>query len=379
MTTLKQRKKNHVAFVIDESGSMAHLKTEVPKVFDAQIKWLAELSATMDQETSVSLYTLSGDKVTCVLYDQDALRLASLAGHYSPHDGTPLVEAVAKAIDDLKKTPELYGDHAYLMFVLTDGDENMSLIPGMAYRSWDREANAKKAKYLSGILAGLGDNWTIACLVPDSLAKLKAEQFGFSRGNVAVWDATSAQGMSDAGEQIKSATQSFYAQREAGTRGTQSLFQTVTAKSVSQDQVNAANLVPVSPNDFMIIPVALSSSSKLEIKIPAKSKTKKNPDGIKHVEIQPFIEETGRPYVVGNVYYRLTKSEKYNFGKGVALVHRTTRKVYRGPECEQLIGLDDKTTRIKPPTDTDEYEVYVKSTSFNRQIEVGGSVLVFLK
>lgn len=379
MTTLKQRKINHVAFVIDESGSMKYLQNDVPKVFDAQVRWLAELSTTTDQETRVSLYTLSGETVTCVLYDQDVLRLPSLAGHYRPDGGTPLVQAIAKAIEDLKKTPELYGDHSYLLFGLTDGDENTSVVPGIATPRWDANSNRIKAVYLSTLLGGLDENWTIACLVPDVRGKLMAEQFGFAKGNIAIWDATSAQGLNDAGAEIKAATSSYFDQRAAGTRGTRSLFSTVQAKAVKQADVDAAALKPVDPADFMIIPVALSSSSKLEIKIPTKSKTKKNPDGIKHVEIQPFVEETGRKYVTGLAYYRLTKSEKYAYGKGVALVHRTTRKVYRGPECEKLIGLDASTTRIKPPTITDEYEVYVRSTSLNRQIEVGGSVLLFNK
>ena len=379
MTTLKQRKINHVAFVVDESGSMQYLKHDVPKVFDAQVAWLAELSTNTGQETRVSLYTLSGHTITCVLYDQDVLRLPSLAGNYSPHDGTPLVAAIAQAIDDLKQTPQLYGDHGFLLFVLTDGDENSSIIPGVPVPRWDRNATQLKAQYLSKILGDLDENWTVACLVPDVRGKMMAEQFGLAKGNIAIWDATSVQGLNDAGAEIKEATSSYFQAREQGTRGTKSLFSTVVAKSVKQDDVDKAALKSIDPADFMIIPVALSTSSKLEIKIPVKSKTKKNPDGIKHVEIQPFVEETGRPYVVGNVYYRLTKSEKYSFGKGVALVHRTTRKVYRGPGCEALLGLDDKTTRIKPPLDTDEYEVYVRSTSFTRQIEIGGSVLLFLK
>jgi hypothetical protein len=378
MTTLKQRKINHVAFVVDESGSMEHLVNEVPKVFDAQVRWLAELSTDMDQETRVTLVTLSGTDVKVVLYDQDVLRLPSLVGNYRPANGTPLVQAVGKAIEDLQKTPELYGDHGFLLFALTDGDENTSVIPG---QSWNWQYNPKQAKadYLSKLLGSLGDNWTVACLVPDFRGKMLAEQFGFAKGNIAIWDASSKQGLNDAGREIKQATGQYFEARAQGTRGTKQLFKTVVAKSVTQDQVNAANLTPVDPADFMIIPVALSSSSKLTIKIPKRSVTLKNPDGIKHVEIQPFVEETGRPYVAGRAYYRLTKSEKYYYGKGVALVHRTTRKVFRGPECEKLLEIDAQTTRIKPPAKTDEYEVYVCSTSFNRQIEVGGSILLFNK
>jgi hypothetical protein len=370
MTLLAQKKINHVALVIDQSASISDygLTNAILDVLDGQIAWLVQLSKDMDQETRVSIYTFNDYSADCVVFDTDVLRLPSLRGHYRPRGGTPMMSGTVKAISDLKKTAQMYGDHGFLVFVLTDGEENQSHV----------STPAVNAQAMHSTLTELGENWTVGVLVPNFQGKLRVQNFGFDAGNIAIWN-TTAQGVSEVGEEIKAATSSYFTGRAAGVRGTKQLFNTVVAKAVTQDEVNAANLKPVDPAEFMIIPVALSSSSKLEIKIPSKSKTKKNPDGIKHVEIQPFVEETGRPYVMGNAYYRLTKSEKYAYGKGVALVHRTTRKVYRGPECEKLIGLDPSTTRIKPPAVTDEYEVYVKSTSFNRQIEVGGSVLLFNK
>lgn len=373
MTPLKQRKINHVAFVIDESGSMKHLANDVPKVFDAQVRWLAELSQTMDQETRVSLYTLSRTEVTCVLYDQDALRLASLSGNYRPHDGTPLVQAVAKAIEDLKKTPELYGDHSYLLFVLTDGDENTSVIPGVPVARWDTATNRLKAEYLSKILGGLDENWTVACLVPDVRSKMTAEQFGFTKGNLAIWDATSAQGLNDAGAEIKAATQTYFEARAQGTRGTNTLF----TQNVSAAQVAATGMTPLDVDDFMIVPVALASTSTLAYVIPKRSMTRKNPNGVKHVEIMPFIEETGRKYIAGKVFYKLTKSEKYDPQKQIALIHRQTKKVYVGEACKALIGLTGVSTRIKPqPVIGGDYDIFVQSTSVNRHLELGGQVLI---
>lgn len=365
MNGLKQRKINHVAFVIDESGSMNYLRNEVVKVFDGQVAWLAQLSKDTDQETRVSLYTLSGGGVTCVLYDQDVLRLPSLAGHYHPNGGTPLVAAVVKAVEDLKKTPELYGDHGFLLFALTDGDENASQPPA-GHRS--------KADWLKAVLGGLGDNWTIGCLVPDFRAKMLAESFGFVKGNIAIWDTSSAQGLSDAGEEIKAATSSYFTQRAAGVRGTNTLF----ANNVTAAQVQASGMKPVPTDKFTIVPVALASTSALQFVIPKKSITRKNPNGIKHVEIQPFVEETGRKYVTGQAFYELVKSEKYDPNKKVALIHRQTKQVYTGDQAKALIGLTGTSTRIGPqPVNGGDYDIFIQSTSLNRHLPVGTRVLLF--
>lgn len=368
MALLRDKKINHVALVIDASGSIADRRLTDPiiQVVDSQVEWLSKLSTEMDQETRVSIYLFGERNVTCVVFDTDVLRLPSLKGHYRPYGGTPLMSGVAKAISDLKQTAQMYGDHGFIVMAFTDGEENTSHI------STPQVFPAQ----LKAMINELSDNWTIACLVPDSLGKMRATSFGFDASNVAIWN-TTKDGVAEMGEEVKAATSNYFVARSTGVQTKTGLFSTVQANTVTQAQVDASKMTAVDPNDFMIIPVALSSSSKLEIKIPNRSKTKKNPDGIKHVEIQSFVEETGRPYVTGNAYYRLTKSERYFFGKGVALVHRTTRKVYRGPEAEALIGLKPETTRIQPPAATDEYEVYVRSTSFNRQVEVGGSILLF--
>lgn len=383
----KQRLLNHVNFVIDRSGSMGSLNDQVDKVVQNQIARLHALDEVTGQETHASIYVFGSD-TRCIIYDTDVKRLLGtnpLAGHF---DGgmTSLIDAVLTVREEAAQIPQLHCDHAFIDFYVTDGGENQShrTSRGQALRTHsigylsDRDLQAKLIAELKLRLASEPDNVTTAILVPDVLCKQQAINFGFPKDNIMIWD-VSKEGLDEAEREMARVTEDFYTSRASGVRGTKSLFSTVQAKAVKQEDVDSANLKPVDPADFMIIPVALSSSSKLEIKIPAKSKTKKNPDGIKHVEIQPFVEETGRRYVAGNAYYRLTKSEKYSYGKGVALVHRTTRKVYRGPECEKLIGLDASTTRIKPPTITDEYEVYVRSTSLNRQIEVGGSVLLFNK
>jgi hypothetical protein len=134
----------------------------------------------------------------------------------------------------------------------------------------------------------------------------------------------------------------------------------------------------IDPDAFMIIPVALASTSTLAYVIPKKSITKKNPNGIKHVEIMPFIQETGRTYVAGQAYYELVKSERFDPQKKVALIHRQTKKVYVGNEAKALIGLTGTSTRVRPqPVRGGDYDIFIQSTSVNRHLPIGSRVLIF--
>lgn len=371
-TLIQNKKINHVALVIDESGSIEdrRLTKAVIDVVDGQVAWLSQLSKDMDQETRVSIYTFSGKSANCVVYDTDVLRLPSLRDHYRPAGGTPMISGTLKAIEDLEKTAQLYGDHGFLIFVITDGEENTS---AQATPFGTRSILTKR-------LAGLGANWTVGALVPDFQGKLRAQGFGFDPTNIAIWNATSVGGVSDAGEDIKAATTSYFTTRSTGGSTRTGLFTGLVVKDVTAADVAATGMKPIDPSEFIIVPVALASTSTLEYVIPKKSITKANPHGVKHVEIMPFVQETGRRYIAGNAFYKLTKSERYDYQKDIVLIHRVTKKVYRGDACKKLIGLDGTSTRIKPqPVKGGEYDVYVQSTSVNRHLEVGGQVLLFHK
>jgi hypothetical protein len=365
--TTKLRLLNHVVFVVDDSGSMSGLRNEVSKVFDNQIAELQRLDAETGQETHVSVYIFGGT-VKCTMYDTDVMRIkpGSLFAGY--HDGgmTALVAATLIAIEELAQTAQLHGDHAFLMFVLTDGEENHS----DAVR---RHKGVTLTQELSEKITNLPENWTIAGLVPDIMCKTRlVRSCGFPTGNVMVWD-VSREGLKKAEGEIRGATQTFYDSRASGVRSTTGLF----ANNVTQAQVDASNLKPIDPDQFMIVPVALASTSSLAYVIPKKSITRKNPNGIKNVEIMPFIEETGRKYVAGNAYYELVKSERWSDEKDIAIVHRVTKKVYRGREAKALV-VAPGATRIKPqPVKGGEYDIFPQSTSVNRHLPLGSRVLLF--
>src|SRR5690349_14651809 len=117
---------NHVALALDASGSMAvsGKARALVTVADGLIEYLAARSKELNQETRVTVYTFD-ERVKCAIYDKDVLRLPSIADFYKIGGMTALLDATLLAIDDLRLTPQKYGDHAFLTYVLTDGKNNV--------------------------------------------------------------------------------------------------------------------------------------------------------------------------------------------------------------------------------------------------------------
>lgn len=307
---------------------------ELIRVADGQVKYLARRSQELDQETRVSIYSFA-DSVRCLIYDKDVLRLPSIRELYKPYGMTALVDATLKSLDDLDQTATLYGDHAFLAFVLTDGQENRS---------------RNQPSTLIDRLARLQGNWTVACLVPDQRSVFEAKGFGFPPDNVAVWDAESAAGIAEVGETIRRATDNFMQARSQGVRGTRSLF------STGIDVVNAntvhASLAPVAQNGYDIVPVHEDAA------------------------IRDYVCSRGLSYTIGKSFYQLTKTETIQSQKKIVIREKTTDKVYSGDGARDLLGLSRNTAvRVKPDVNP-EYDVFVQSTSVNRKVLKNTDIIV---
>lgn len=314
---------------------MHHLSEDVVKVFDSQIEYLKQRSQELNQETRVSLYVF-GSTVENVVFQMDVLRMPSLAGYYSASGYTALIDGALTAISDAKRIPEIYGDSSHLIYVLTDGENNIS---------------NNKAPELSRVIAGLPDNWTIAIFTPNATGIHECKKFGFPANNISVWDATSAKGVSEMGEKVRQVTESYMTQRATGVRGTKNLFE--LKADLTSDKVRS-KLKALNPTDYMLISV--------------HSKT----------AIKPFIESwTKTPYVVGSGYYQLTKPEKIQSYKQLAIKNKVSSKVYFGSQARQMLGLPDHEVKVAP-AQFDTFEVFAQSTSVNRWLLPDTQVLVML-
>lgn len=288
------------------------------------------------------------DKVECVIYDKDVLRMPSLKQLYRAGGMTALLAAALKSQRELAQTAQLYGDHSFLTFVLTDGQENAS------HRCPDAPARDPRAlvRAVAEMIETQDDNWTLAVLVPDQMGKREAMQCGFPKDNIAIWDATSTQGLEEAGQVIRQATEQFMVGRTQGIRGSKAVFST-GAKAVNKDTIKAAGLTPVDPSQYQLIPVARDAA------------------------IRDWVVECGHTYRTGGAFYQLTKSEKIQAQKQIAVLEKKTDRVYTGPEARALLGLPDVEIRVKPDHN-DDFTIFVQSTSVNRKLVANTRLLLML-
>ncbi|MEU7722946.1 vWA domain-containing protein [Streptomyces tibetensis] len=338
---------NHVALVLDASSSMSHLSRKVVEVADQQIAYLARRSRELDQETRVTVYVFA-DKVECVIYDKDVLRMPSLKQLYRTGGMTALLAAALKSQSELAQTAQLYGDHSFLTFVLTDGQENAS------HRCPDAPAGDPRqlVQAVAEMIRTQQDNWTLAVLVPDQMGKREAMQCGFPKDNIAIWDATSTQGLEEAGQVIRQATENFMMGRTQGIRGSRAVFST-GAEAVNEDTIKAAGLTPADPSKYQLIPVARDAA------------------------IREWVIECGHTYTTGGAYYELSKSEKIQARKQIAVLEKKTDRVYTGPQARALLGLPSTEVRVKPDHN-DHFTIFVQSTSVNRKLVANTRLLLML-
>jgi len=332
MTTKVQNYINHVGLVLDASSSMGGRERDVVKVADNQIAYLAQRSKELDQETRITVYTFSyRNDIRCLIYDKDVLRMPSIAGLYQPDGMTALRDATLLALEDLALTPEKYGEHSFLIYVMTDGMENNSMTSD---------------ETLTKRINGLPDNWTLAAFVPDQIGKREAQACGFPKDNIAVWDATTARGINEAGEKIRQTTETFMQNRTKGIKGSKSLF----AMNTPSLTTVAQTLTGLHAGQYKIYDI--------------------EQDG----RIDEFVEgKTHRAYKRGEAYYQLTKRETIQPSKQVAVF--ANWKVYIGNEARQLLGLPDEYVDVRPDSNPG-YEIFIQSLSVNRKLIAGTRLLV---
>ena len=339
-TTSKQSQNyiNHIVMVLDMSYSMMPHARDLIAVADGQIKHLARRSQELDQETRITVYVFD-DVTECVIYDKDVLRLPSIAQFYQPRGGTALRDATGTALLELAETPERYGDHAFLVYVLTDGEENRSTLVS--------------TPQLNSSINALPDHWTVAALVPNALCKHYAKQCGFPADNIAVWNPNDKGGVAEVGATIRQATESFMTNRAKGVRGSRSIFSTGT-DALNPQTVAAAGLTPVSPTTYTLV----------HVRVPEKT------------QVKTYIEDDlGLKFRLGSVHYELTKPEKIQPQKDVLVQDKKTKHVYGGREARDLLGLPDMEVRVKPDVNP-LYRVFVQSTAPNRHLVTDTELLI---
>lgn len=333
---------NHVTLIVDKSTSMDGLRDKVVEVFDRALTELKQRSVDVNQETRVSIYLFSADDgyqkdsrtpwLEVLAFDMDVMRFTSLKSYYKPNGNTALLDAVAKSIEDNRKTPELYGDHAFLTYVITDGQENASIKTTPAQ--------------LTSLFKSLPDNWTTALLVPNQAGVNSALRFGFNAGSISIWDATSTKGVESAGTQFTQTVNNYYAMRSTGVRGTKNLF------NLDPSRITKTVLKEVPQQAFDIYPVRQVQ------------------------DIKSYVEAwTKEKYRLGSTYYQPTKAVTLQDYKKILVQDVNTGRVYEGENLRQLLGIPDSTVDVNPLKHPD-YRLFIQSASVNRKLFKDTFILV---
>lgn len=376
MTAIAKNLTTHVALVLDRSVSMRDLAEKTVQVADELVEFLAGQSKKMNQEWRVSVYTF-GDDVNCHIWDMDVLRLPSMKEHYRIGGSTALIDATMTALDDFDKITEHRGDHSFLAYVITDGEENVSRGTGQR-PAFGRAPRTGLATELKNRIGGLQDNRTVSLLVPDERGVRMAQSFGFPTGNILVWDASSEAGMEKAARTIQESATTYMRARTTGVRSTTSLF---VGENVDAKSIKDAKLIPLPTENRRFVLVTKSRSTEsLFFERPINRVTKKRlvPDKAWHVEIKDFVDAAYPPYRVGMAFYELIKAERVTADKRIAVVDNNTKQVYVGDGARRLLSLPNGDCRVKPTLNPG-YKIFVESNSVNRHLRLGTEVLLLTK
>jgi hypothetical protein len=368
---------NHIVFVLDASSSMNHLTEKVITVVDKQVKYFAQRSKELDQETRITIYVFAND-VRCLVWDKDVLRLPSIRAFYRPNGSTALIDGTLMALNDAALIPEKYGDHAHLIYVFTDGEENASTLHGRHYHHGFGPA-PEVIDHLRKRLNSLPDNVTVGCLVPNQHGVFEAKRFGFPAGNISVWDATTERGMEEAGETMRAATDSYMQARTTGVRSTTKLFDISSAK-VNAQAILDAGLKPLDEDKYNLVQIGVWPGQVKPDNYDEKKRRK--PWKAHGGRIDEFVQNVnGGKYFAGQAYYQLVegKRERIQASKKIAVVNKKTDRVYVGSGARKLLGLPDDMEATVTPTASDEYQVYVQSKSPNRLLVPGCRLLILDK
>ncbi len=118
------RKINHVAIVLDSSGSMEQIKSEAISGLNEQLSEIEKSSVENNQTTTVTLVTF-GSKVSEPKLLAPGERIKP--EDYKPSGWTSLNDAVGLTVQCLQSVERAPGDDvAFLVIIVTDGHENYS-------------------------------------------------------------------------------------------------------------------------------------------------------------------------------------------------------------------------------------------------------------
>lgn len=167
-----KRKATYIAFVLDESGSMTNGKSLTIETFNEQLR-IMRANESAGGKTRVSFFKFS-EVVRCLYHAESVGQAKALCPvSYRPMGGTALYDGVGAALDALEQIDTDGEDAAFLVCILTDGEE--------------RDSTKYTGKVLGSRVRRLQDTgkWTFTLMGPQRNLAQISDLLGIDSSNVA--------------------------------------------------------------------------------------------------------------------------------------------------------------------------------------------------
>lgn len=318
----------HIA--LDQSSSMMTVQKDALRALNNQLDTYRKESKSNNISTYVSVTTFSS-YVSTALEPTD-IKEADNVDENSPLQGgnTAFYDAIGDAIQRVKvKYQGIGSDTSKVIIVITDGEEN-----------WSREYNRGNIKRMIKEETDKGFTSFVICCPPHK-KKWIAEDLGIPLGNIMEWEGTK-EGVERMDNSLQMGTQSFYKGVTRGMTTTQSYF---------------------TP--------ALDTLTKTVVKSELDDVTKEYTQlavGSLPQTVSDFISKNGFRFTVGCCYYQLTKKEEVQDFKRLILRDKSNGKLYTGDSIRSLIQIPSDGIIKLNPSDSPKYDIFIRSTSWNRKL-----------
>lgn len=330
-----------IALVRDHSGSMNRIAAGAQRDYNATIGAIKAAAHATAQPTYVSVCELGYEGTTDVrtIVSHQPVEALTPLNRYDARGGTPLWDAVAHAVRQLKSHP-LASDPttAFCVMVTTDGR--------------DKHSKRETERTIQRIMDDLNgtDRWTFVFRVPSNEVR-RLLSMGIPEGNLLPWD-QSAASVAATQAATTAAFTDYFSGRAAGMTSTKKFFANMADVSLADVKAVCTNI----GGEVQLLPVGKLEHDKA---------------------IREFVEDrTGGKMLKGAAFYQLTKTEpKVQDYKIIAIQNKQSGEVYAGPAARQMAGLPQHGDCRLAPDDLGEWNVFIQSTSVNRKVVAGTSLL----
>jgi hypothetical protein len=320
-----------VVILLDNSASMRRIKNAAIESLNKQINSFKNEALRTGIKTDISVLTFD-EAVSIGVRKMDSadFREISPESYSANGNSTALRDAINAGLDTLAGS----FSKRKLLMIITDGIENSSRLVS--------------EQFLADRIKGLPENITIVAHGPNS-CQFFLQSIGIPVGNINLWTATE-EGTRFMTQMTTISNTSLYDNYRSGATRSMNYF--TPDLSNLPPTVVETNLKDLTPN---------FSAWQVENKVP----------------ISKFVTNVvNKPYRVGSAYYQLTKKETVQGFKDILIREKPHGRIFGGDGIRGMLRIPAGGTIELNPASSPNFEIFVKSTSHNRNLMPNTSVLV---